>query len=554
MKTNLICSIFFICFAFLQAQDETVQLDFVGAEPVWQHVISDTTFEEISGQSFWTKHSSLSLNIIERKLDDLYILASSKTPRQFSDFYGFVLDKIDIHSGEVLWKHHNTQYNGGNQDFYNRIHFTSEGNLDLIGVEPYQMDGEGGNWSLGAYHSQSIRKVISHQEGEMLESIQDQEKINEIKVPSLYFHQFSLFPDSLYLTATMVGEDSGPPGAPDYNYGVSYQLRNKDLAVIDTIRLLFDFEDLGPFSIDQGPFLNRLNDETLVSLAFRDRYDSWDNMGQQLMWTDLSDPYDLKTKRIIDLKDFVPNSKESFLLLSFTCLNNTIFLSHRYPNFDIQENVAYILWLSAQGEVKTFIEAPYHEDHLYQYSDIFYASEDYAYLFAFPSHTGRMGYDIIKIEDGVDTLDYISSISVANEGVEFSIAAHSVYDDGNVVFGGLVKQSGQASKTSDQLFCFRAEDLGMELNPVSSVEFQKSPELKTYPNPFSNKITLDCPDCGYEGSIKILNSLGQEVMNKRWIGRGTVLDLNQLADGMYIAQIINAEQRIMASQMIIKTH
>jgi len=552
MKFHLIFFSLLICSTFLHSQNETIHLDFVENEPVWRHVFSDTTFEEISGQPYWTKHSSLDFHVIERQGDDLYTLASSRTPRQFQDLYGFVLEKIDIHSGEVLWKHHNTQYNGGNQDFYKRIHFTEDGDLDLIGVEPYQMDDEGGNWRLGAYNSQSIRKIISPQRGEETNVFRDSNKIYKFKIPSLYFNQFSILPDSLYLTATMEIENSGPPGEPNYNYGPTFQLRNKNLEVIDSVRFQFDFEDLDVFSIHQGPFMRRLNDNTIVALAYRDRYDSWENKGQQLMWIDLSDPYDIKKERILDLKDLVPNSKESFFSLGFTCLNNTIFLSHRHPNFDLEKNAAYILWLSEMGEVKTFIDDPYFEDHLYQHTDLFYASENYAYLYAFPSYTGRMGYDIIKIEEGVDTIEYTSSITVTNPGVEFAITAYDVYDDGYVVFGGLVQGTGQKEKTSDQLFCFRAEDLGMDLDLTSNVENRPGEELKVYPNPFSNRIILDCTNCKRDGYIRILTANGIEISSQKWTGSKKQIDLGSQPNGLYIIQFFDNDQNFLDAKKIIK--
>lgn len=552
MKVAIKTAFFLICSIALYGQDETIDLEFTEADPIWRHVVSDTTFEELTGQPYWTKYSSLTLNIVERKQDELFLLATSRTPRQSPDYYGFVLEKIDFYSGQPIWKHHNTQYNGGNQDFYKRLHYNNDGDVDLIGVEPYEHGGGQFNWSLGAYNSKTIRKVIRQEDGEMVNSFHAEDSIHSNSLPCGHFHLYSIIPDSLYLTANMIGDDVGPLGEPYYNYGVTFQLLDKSLTLIDTARHLFDFNELGPFSIDQPAFLNRLNDETLVSLAYRDRYDSWDNKGQQLMWIDISDPYDIKKERILDLKDLVPNTKESFFSLGFTCLNNTIFLSHRHPNFDLEKNAAYILWLSKEGEVKTFIDDPYYEDHLYQHTDIFYASENYAYLYAFPSYTGRMGYDIIKIEEGVDTIEYTSSITVTNQGVEFAITEYSVYDDGYVVFGGLVVGSGQREKTSDQLFCFRAEDLGMDLDLTSSVDNRPGQELKVYPNPFSNRITLDCTNCKRDGYIRILAADGIEVLSRKWRGPKMQIDLGPRPDGLYIVQFFDDDQNFLDAKKIIK--
>ncbi|MEZ4909154.1 MAG: hypothetical protein R2771_16265 [Saprospiraceae bacterium] len=85
-----------------------------------------------------------------------------------------------------------------------------------------------------------------------------------------------------------------------------------------------------------------------MSLAYKDRYDTWyENKGMQMMWTDISDPRDIHIKKIVEFKDIVPNTMESFVLQRFSSINNTIYLGHRYPNFDIEEFCAYILWLDS---------------------------------------------------------------------------------------------------------------------------------------------------------------------------------------------------------------
>ncbi len=514
-------------------QNETIPLEFYEMDPIWEHVLVDSTFEEPApGSNFISEYVSLSIRDFVRIEDEVYILSSSDPNTKIGDDYGFVLDKIDFESGELIWKHHNTKYNNGNQDFYHWITPRLDGDVELIGVDRYKPDSTSTlSWRLGGLNSLSTRKIIDSHTGELRESFTAKDSIYRSSFPCRHFKQFALEEDSLYLTAFMIGKNSATGNG--YDYGVDYYLMDHEMNKIDESRHLF-YDTLGPFSINQPSFLNRLNENTLVSIAYKDRLDSWNNNGLKMMWTDISDPYNIKNIRSIDYSDIVPGSKESFVTLSFKTLGNTIYLGHYYPNFDIQDGAAYILWLNEDGSIKTFIDLPYYNDHLYQYTNMVYANDQFAYLLAFPSSSGRVGFDIIRIVDGRDSVEFVSSITAKNEGESFGPYTNEVYEDGYMLFSGLVSRDGQAIKTSTKMFCFNTDDLGMSFDPLDTDELVNSLNVKVYPNPTSNAIHFtNLDDDLFE--YMVYDNLGMLVDDG--ILNSSTLSLAHLPTGQYIIRI-----------------
>lgn len=534
------------------AQDP-LTVEFQEATPLWSHAAVDTTFSDIAGNPFWTKYSSLAAQDIRRDGDFLYLFSSSgELTGGFPDRHGFVLDKLRIESGDVLWSHHNTINNSGIQDYYHKVNVRSDGHISLTGVEQFGGGDSPFNWSLGGYNSNTIRKVINATDGSLLETVSASDSLHLSNFPSIHYQHFEIDEDSLFLTAKMVGTNVGTISNPVYDYGISYQLRDRDLTIIDEERLVFDLGELGPFSIEQPSFMVETDDNMLVALAIKDRLDSWENQGFQLLWTDISDPSNIQTTRIIDYRDLVPNSKESFLNLRFRSYSNTIFVSHTYPNFVIQEHSAYILWLDSDGAVKTFIDLPYYNNHLYQFTDMFFANDDFAYLFAFPSSTGRSGFDIIKIQNGVDSVQFINSLTTIDPTISYGTQVNAVIDGNYLIVAGLNQKEGEGSRTSTTYHCFDAKELGLDF--VTSTEnLPNDPqEITIYPNPANSFVEINCNTCSLGSELHIVNILGQPITKLSGFHNHVTLDISNFEAGIYNLLIFDHQMQQIQSSPFIK--
>lgn len=194
--------------------------------------------------------------------------------------FGFVLDKILIESGTKVWSYYSTQYTGAESDYYNNFEFDNVGNPTMVGVL---------RDTLG--DSYPIFKKINDKNGNLDSKLIASDLLYDRNLRYHHSRGFVYEPDSLYYHAFLLGGDVGTLEMEEYVYGVEFRLYDKTLNRISKDWKLFDFDYLGPLSIDQPNYLLRLDKSTLVSLAYKDRYVSLDNKGLKMMWTDISDPY-----------------------------------------------------------------------------------------------------------------------------------------------------------------------------------------------------------------------------------------------------------------------
>ncbi|TVR76011.1 MAG: T9SS C-terminal target domain-containing protein [Saprospirales bacterium] len=529
-------------------QDETIEVEFVEASPLWVHVLQDTTFTPTSFNGGLTSFSSLNSFLVSRSFGDyLYVLNTARVQHSsIHDHHGFVLDKIDYRTGELIWKYHNTIYIDGQQDFYKDIFLRGDGNIDLIGVERF--NSQGGNWNFPGSQSSPIRRTIDSQTGELLDLQQGLFNICEANFPNYHYNLFPVVYDSIYLSTNAIGEYIGQAGNPVYDYGYTFQILDRELNIIDTSRQVFEMSDLGPFSVDQPAYILKLDESTLIALAYKDRFEGWDNHGTEIIWIDISNTGDINIRQSIDYKDILPATKYSFVNQRFKVVNNTIFLSHRFPNFDILADANYILWLNEDGSVKTFVDLPAHGDHVYLLTDLFYANDQFGYLFASPGSSNGYGYDILRIREGVDTVEFISSISTDDIGVEFGINFNTLVDEQFVIFGGRVIKDGQLSKNSNQVHCFLAEDLGLDFTVSTSETISyRLGSFSLFPNPARSQASISA-NIDFDGVV-LYNLTGKRIAEFS----GDRIDISSLPQGMYFVYLTNNGHRVTSTEKLVKT-
>lgn len=83
-----------------------------------------------------------------------------------------------------------------------------------------------------------------------------------------------------------------------------------------------------------------------------------------------------------------------------------------------------------------------------------------------------------------------------------------------------------------------------KLNPYSAIENKTGKnELKIFPNPAKDKITIDCN--GYSDSkIEIFNQLGQSVYCKKQLNSLAQIDISKLPSGIYIVEYSDFEGKV----------
>ncbi len=79
----------------------------------------------------------------------------------------------------------------------------------------------------------------------------------------------------------------------------------------------------------------------------------------------------------------------------------------------------------------------------------------------------------------------------------------------------------------------------VEINVVLSFEEVFMPEVKTYPNPFSELLYMEFPDDFMGKEVAIFNTLGQMVYRQGIVEKKQVISANELKPGSYFVQLID---------------
>jgi hypothetical protein len=72
--------------------------------------------------------------------------------------------------------------------------------------------------------------------------------------------------------------------------------------------------------------------------------------------------------------------------------------------------------------------------------------------------------------------------------------------------------------------------------------------IKIYPNPVTGKVTIECGNCSE--SLKLLNSIGQEVMEITLKSAKEIVDLSALNKGVYFLVYSQQKLRIVTKVVV----
>ncbi len=509
MKSTIILSIFCFCtIGILRSQPEPIKIQFVEAQPIWEHLMWDSTFYSIGNQPGLNKYTTVVPRECYRFNNDLFLTSFCQNFN--GEIYGYVFEKLDANSGQTLWQSFNTYYNNGLQDFYKNLYLRSDGKLEMIGIKhhgPY-IDSIPAFWNTGGGKSNYIRKIFDYVNGNLLETIVGEDSISNI-VPQ-YMNFYPVIFDSSYLAINLTGESSNG----QITYGYKFYGLNSQNTLIDTLpiaNILYETNDqVGLFSYGQPQMTERINDSTLVGLVFQDKSHPGSTRAQ-LLWMDIKDINNIQVTRRLNIETLIPGQEQSFLYFTYKVVNNRIYISQPYKDNTLNEYTSFLLCFDENGNVLHNIQRSKIDTTIYQSLNLIYSSSTYDYLAASPSKTGRKGFDILKLNIDADTLQFISSITSANldENFALQMEVNNLYDDGLFVIGAYTKKEGPVLNTAVKYYCFDGKDLGMEVvTATNNIHYDDG--ISLYPNPSTGFITIRFPTI-FAGQINVYDNAGKQV-------------------------------------------
>lgn len=490
------------------AQPDPITIQFVEAQPLWEHLTWDTTFYPIGNQPAINKYNVVKPHQCYRFNNDLMI--SNYCTNHRGELYGYILEQLDIESGEVKWQNFSTYYNDGMQDYYKNLNLRDDGNLEMVGIKRY---GEYPDtllfyWNNGGGSSNYIRKVFNYGNGDLVRIVEGHDVIQNI-APS-YQEFYPIKQDSAYLVLQQTGKEMDGT----IKYGYDFYILNGDHNLMDSMpvaSILYETDDpVSIWSYGQPPYIKKLNDTTFVCLIFQDR-NYPEKTKAQLIWIDIHDLSNIAVIKRLNIESLLPGNETSYLYFNFEVIHNRIYITQPYYNDQMEAHTAYYVVLDEGGNLLHNLNSCMEEFHVYEALRLVYSAESYDYVAAFPSKTGRDGLDILQIRDGSDSLYYLSSLTSAVAGEEFTrqMEISKLYDDGLFVIGAYTRKIDESSNSAVKYYAFDGYALGMELE--TGLESRgKQIDLVIYPNP-TRELTVVKFKQDFSGNMDIYDSFGRLV-------------------------------------------
>jgi len=551
MNKTLIFSAYFafINCSYLMAQSDPVVISFVEAQPLWEHLVYDTSFYEIGNQPDINKYTVVKPHQSVRFNDDLFL--SNYCTNHRAEFYGYILERLNIRTGEILWQNYSTYYNGGLQDHYKNLFVRPDGGLEMAGIKrhgPYLNTGFA-YWNTGGGKSNFVRKVFDYESGELEQTIIGQDSIDFI-IPS-YLNHYAVEVDSMYFVAELTGKQSNG----SIGYGVDFYVLNEKHNLVDSLpvgSILYETSDsVNVFSFGQPQFLEYLDDSTMVTLIFQD----WGEIGKtkaQLIWFNIKDVYNIQVIKRLNIESLIPGYFQSMIYFRFDVENELIYISHHYPDESMEQYWSYLICLDRNGELVHHIIKCESENHNYQALRLIYSNAEYDYFAAFKSYTNRDGFDILKLNRGSNELQFVNSLTSAYPGEEFTrqMEVSRVYNDGIFIIGAYTLKEGLIQNSAVKYYAFDAKDLGMDiLSRQEGANLDHT--LVAYPNPTQGSIILDF-GMQISGHIRLVNSLGVQMDSYTFYNLDKYsLNLAHVPSGIYYVVIIEDAKSLSRTVKIV---
>ena len=552
---KLNCTVFYVLLLFfvdyLQAQPDPITIQFVEAQPLWEHLAWDPNFPSNDTTSDINKYTTLDPHIGTRIGSDYYALHRGTSPAPQT--YGYVLEKLDVQTGSLAWKINSTYYNGGLQDFYKAIHRRADGEIEMTGI---MRSGEYLNdiplaWEWGHGSSKSIRKVINESSGELIEAIISRDSITNIG--PLMQNYFSILEDSLYIQTNM--EEWTMNG--EYSYGLVFYLRDKYNNLLDSLpvaRVRFDDPNISvrPFSYGQPQYIQRLGKDTLVCLLYKDKFYP-DSSQAQIVWLDISDVWDIKEISRVRIPHQYLKEQREYNYVQFGVTSGFVYLMDVYRVPDTGEDATYIISYAHEGTFISGLPIMDYGGQFYLYMHNMYSGDDHLYFAARPSYTGRKGFDIVKYTPKNQQVQYINSLTSALPDEEFDrgMDVCQLYNDHLLIIGAYTKKVGPVQNSAIKFYAFDARDLGINL-ATSVAPVLEQERILLFPTLTQGCFTIkDLPHSYDHVIIKVYDLNGMCIVNSVGMENESICIEGEHPPGLYLVSIRTRDGMVLGNFKIM---
>ena len=525
-----------------------VSLKFGDVEPLWQHLVVDSTIigyidsnDIDSNETSFINGANHLFSLQESLLFNGYIY--SVTPSYFdADISGYVLEKINVETGVLEWK---VITDNRTEEFDYKVMKLEVVNNELhtFGVSSAQSDYSGILGLVIGYEDSYYYKRVYHLEtGALLREMDpsnDNENAAIVHSEGHYNHNF--FGEEIWEEFEYA---DWIDGGPLLTRKLIDTLGN-DLGIRDTIRS--DWEDTWS-SDNQSSVVNKFakaeNDTYLYIQEFIPKE------GVEGMPTYANATVYDADLNILNKVDLIPLLGDSILLVTireYTTdrivlrVNYSSFFEHDYFFFDTNFN--FIKKIS-KTHANEYVEGPWFLGNLIRPNDDMYfgtgvsLDDDFSYLSFYKSN-----------EEG--TLDSIRRLYFEDLEWVASVQKYYIMDNGDYVinlYNGC-KEDNVFTASYSTWLRISADEF---VEPVSLSDYSDNKvEVSIYPNPTSDIVRMSWNKIKMN-KIQVFDFQGHQLIKVNDVEDGQVtLDLGNLSRGMYIVRL-TSEQGNIVSKRIVK--
>ena len=177
----------------LNSQIEPIEINFIEAKPMWEHETTDPDNPKTYGAIGRTAL------LIEKNENDLYVLSRCGSPHN-GDAHGYIFEKLNCKTGELLWKDITNYYTGDIPELITNIQVRPDGDIELLGsrFDGILPDNPGlfEAWDFFVGGSNLTRKVYNSESGEIIKEFVG---VDSIGFPGRFLPQYAIDYDNKYL-------------------------------------------------------------------------------------------------------------------------------------------------------------------------------------------------------------------------------------------------------------------------------------------------------------------------------------------------------------------
>ncbi len=505
---------------------------FKEAEPLWMNYPENKNFINTVPNNITVSPYTTFLGNLNFVIVDSFQISVMSTMTDYLQTDGFLVEKTNIYTGEVLWSDLYNSYNGANGFYasFGQIYLNTSGNVVVSGNRSFIPR----NWN---DFTQCFTRIYDFESGAVLEMNTDLSEtptvpnrfgaVNGLLLPikndSAYVHPY-------FVRFGQIDKDTS-------RYKTVFSVINKEMNTIiseqDT-----EFEIAPQVPVTWYSIKNysnkKLNDSLMVVFA------SWEptrGLGTfyetRLICYNYKDPNNIYIAWEKDLSDkvffnwFRPNNVEVDII------DGDIFIMDwETPNLGITIH-AFMLRLDVQGNEISYFRDIKYQNSKYENVTVLHVKDSLLYALCYPAIKSNYGYDIITIDNDGKT-NYVASVTLKDQLPDDyfkSVRSHELIN-GEILFLHGFFQNIESGVLSFWNVAFDLDDLiqGSLVN-TNDIATADRVDISIYPNPASHYITIQSP-------VSLAHITMTDLSGKMWLDvtkPNEQIDIAFLPKGMYVA-------------------